>query len=90
MLNAKVGTFPSSYAVISSLISCFTTFYCIDPYFICKLTIFKNTSSMFSLVRTLNIALTLNLAYTVWWIEKLRGPSIKYTHADNNSKTVKL
>ena len=34
---AKVGTFPPSYAVIPSFISCFTTFY---YYFIFKLTIF--------------------------------------------------
>ena len=38
LLNAKVGTFPPSYAVIPSLISCFTTFHCIDPF---KITIFK-------------------------------------------------
>ena len=41
LLNAKVGTFPPSYAVIPSFISCSTTFYCIDVYFIFKLTIFK-------------------------------------------------
>ena len=29
LLNAKVGTFPLSYAVIPSFISCFTTFCCI-------------------------------------------------------------
>ena len=32
VFNAKIGTFPLSYAVIPSFISCFTTFYCIDPY----------------------------------------------------------
>ena len=42
LFKAKVGTFPPSYAVIPSFISCFTTFYCIDPYFIFKSTIFKN------------------------------------------------
>ena len=41
LLNAKVGTFPLSYAVIPSFISCFTAFYCIGPYFIFKITIFK-------------------------------------------------
>ena len=41
LFNAKVGTFPPSYAVIPSFISCFTTFYCIDPYFFFKLTILK-------------------------------------------------
>ena len=35
--------FPLSYAVIPSFISCSTTFCCIDPYFIFKLTFFKNT-----------------------------------------------
>ena len=44
LLNAKVGTFPLSYAVIPSFISCFTTFYCIDPYIIFKLTFFYNTN----------------------------------------------
>ena len=34
LFNAKVGTFPLISAVIPSFISCFTTFYCIDPYFI--------------------------------------------------------
>ena len=43
LVNAKVGTFPLSYAVIPSFISCFTTFYCIDPYFIFKL---KNSSNV--------------------------------------------
>ena len=38
---AKVGTFPPSYAVIPSFISCFITLYCIDPYFI----FFLNTSA---------------------------------------------
>ena len=38
---AKVGTFPPSYAVVPSFISCFTTFYYIDPYLIFKLTILK-------------------------------------------------
>ena len=37
LLNAKV---PLSYAVIPSFIYCFTTFCCIDPYFIFKLAIF--------------------------------------------------
>ena len=37
MFNAKVGTFPPSYAVIPSFISCFTTLHCIDPYFILKI-----------------------------------------------------
>ena len=32
---------PLNYAVTPSFISCLTTFYCIDPYFIFKLTIFK-------------------------------------------------
>ena len=43
----KVGTFPPSYAVIPSFISCFTTFYCIGPFFIFNLTFLtkkKNTS----------------------------------------------
>ena len=48
-LNAKVGTFPLSYAVIPSFISCFTTFCCIDPYFILNLQFFKMLVS-FSLV----------------------------------------
>ena len=43
LLNAKVGTIPPSYAVIPLFISCFTAFYCIDPYFIFRLTIKKNT-----------------------------------------------
>ena len=34
LLNAKMRTFPLSYAVIPSFISCFTTFCSIDPYFI--------------------------------------------------------
>ena len=37
-VHAKVGTFPLSYAVIQSFISCFTTLYCIDLYFILKFT----------------------------------------------------
>ena len=44
LFNANVGTFPLSYAVTPSFISCFTTFCCIDPHFSFKLTIFKNTS----------------------------------------------
>ena len=40
LLNAKVGTFPLSYAVKPSLVS--LLFYCIDPYFIFKLTIFTH------------------------------------------------
>ena len=39
LLNAKVGTFPLSYAVIPSFISCFTTFCCLDPYFILKIVV---------------------------------------------------
>ena len=38
LLNAEVGTYPLSYAAIPSFISYFTTFCCIDPYFIYKLT----------------------------------------------------
>ena len=41
IVNAKVGIFPPSYVVIPSFISCFTTFYRLDPYFIFKLTIFN-------------------------------------------------
>ena len=44
LLNAKVGIFPLSYAVIPSFISCFTTSCYIDPHFIFKFTTFKNTS----------------------------------------------
>jgi len=33
ILNAKVGIFSQSYVVILSFISCFGTFYCLDPYF---------------------------------------------------------
>jgi len=32
LLSAKVGIFSQSYAVILSFISCFSTFYCLDPY----------------------------------------------------------
>ena len=32
LFNANVGIFPLSYAVIPSFISCFTTFYRLDPY----------------------------------------------------------
>ena len=39
--NAKVGSFPPSYAVIPSFISCFTDFYHLDPYLIIKLIIFN-------------------------------------------------
>ena len=41
LFNAKVGIFPPSYAVIPSFISCFTTFYHLDSYFIFKLIIFN-------------------------------------------------
>ena len=41
LFNAKVGIFPPSYAVIPSFISCFTTFYCLNPYFIFKLILFN-------------------------------------------------
>ena len=44
LLNAKVGIFPPSYAVIPSFTSCFTTFYCLDPYFILNLIV----NSLFS------------------------------------------
>ena len=37
LFNAKVGIFPPSYAVIPLFISCFTTFYRLDSYFIFKL-----------------------------------------------------
>ena len=43
--------FPPSYAVIPSFISRFTTFYCIDPYFIFNITIFKNTSLFIVVMR---------------------------------------
>ena len=33
LFNAKVGIFPLTYAIITSFISCFTTFYCLNPYF---------------------------------------------------------
>ena len=39
LFNAKVGIFPLSYVVISSFISFFTAFYCLDPYFIFKINI---------------------------------------------------
>ena len=41
LFNAKVGTFPLGYTVLPSFISCFTTFYCIDPYFNFETTNFK-------------------------------------------------
>ena len=31
---ANIGIFPPSYAAIPSFISCFTTFYYLDPYFV--------------------------------------------------------
>ena len=41
LFSAKVEIFPLSYAVIPSFISCFTTFYCLDPYLTFKLIIFN-------------------------------------------------
>ena len=41
LLNAKAEILPLTYVVIPSVISCFTTFYCFNPYFILIITLFS-------------------------------------------------
>ena len=67
---SKVGTFPSSYAVILSFIYCFTTFYCIDPYFIYKLKIL--VCLVFCSFSTASYSVTYELAITVSSCIKVR------------------
>ena len=62
-LNAKVGTCPLSYAVIPSFISCFTTFYYIDPYFI----FFINNLKKILYIIRLESIMVQKFAYYAFW-----------------------
>ena len=65
--NAKVGTFPPSCKLFCNTIIhlLFTPFYCIDPYFIYKFTIFKYRDILSSLT-----------ALSVFWAKFIVNASI--------------
>ena len=87
LFNAKVGIFPPSYAVILSFISCFTTLYRFDLYFIFKLIILNILVFCYSIQLYYMCDCSIRVTAVLEYFETAKGcATISYFHCANIMK----